>query len=114
VSIPFVHPLPEDFVLRLVAHTSTFDGGQPFTLRIGEESKTFPLPPLPQEISLPIDRIHHARSIGIDVPIPAVPSTRGYHDDDRTSGIALTEIRIDSMKTKRMYRNNPATSGNAK
>jgi len=94
VQIDMSSPLPRRFNLRLTARAFGPNAGLPFTMRIGEESRTFRLSTSVGEVTLPFMTDGNARTITIEVPQPASPRQLGQGNDDRRLGIALSRMSI--------------------
>ncbi len=94
VQIEMWSPLPRSFDLKLKAYAFGPNTQLPFTVRIGQQTRTFRLSSSPGYISLPFTTDGSEKLITIEVPQPTSPRELGLSSDSRTLGIALTEASI--------------------
>jgi phosphoglycerol transferase len=97
VQIKMSSPLPRRFDLRLMARAFGPNEQLPFTMRIGDESKTFRLPSSLGEVTLPFTTDGNTRTITIEVPQPTSRRQLGQGKDDRQLGIALVQMSIETQ-----------------
>jgi phosphoglycerol transferase len=94
VTLEFSMPLPEKFTVHLVAHAYGPNVGKEFLAHVGDNSIGFKLSASPEERKLKFSNPKRLRTIIIDIPLAVSPKELGLGDDDRSLGIALTELRI--------------------
>lgn len=99
VQIEMASALPPTFELKLTAFAFGPNTQLPFTIRIGEETKTFQAGATPSEVSLPFTTDGKKKLITIEVPQPTSPKQRGLSSDDRELNIALREMKIVEPKS---------------
>ncbi len=97
IQIKMSSPLPRRFDLRLMARAFGPNTQLPFTMRIGNESKTFRLPSSMSEVTLPFTTDGNARTISIEIPQPTSHRQLGQGNDDRQLGIALVQMSIETQ-----------------
>lgn len=98
VTLEFSIPLPEKFTVHLVAHAYGPNVGKEFMAHVGDNAIEFKLGALPEERLLKFSNPKGSRTIIIDIPSPVSPKELGLGGDDRSLGIALTELRIVPLK----------------
>ena len=94
VVIEFSKPLPEKFTINLVAHAFGPNVGKEFVAHVGASAISFKLAASPELRVLEFSNPQRVGTLRIDVPFPVSPKGLGMSADDRSLGIAFTELRI--------------------
>jgi len=94
VFLEFSRPLPEKFIVHLVAHAFGPNIGKEFKAHVGDSVIRFTLTASPEERVLKFNNSKRSRTIKIDIPSPTSPKELGLSTDDRRLGIAFTVLRI--------------------
>jgi phosphoglycerol transferase len=97
VTLEFSMPLPEKFIVHLVAHAFGPNVGKEFVAHVGGSAIRFTLRASPEEKVLEFSNVERSRTIRIDIPSPTSPKTLGLNGDERSLGIAFEELRITPL-----------------
>ncbi len=99
VILEFSMPLPEKFTVHVVAHAFGPNVGKEVVAHVGDSAIRFTLGASPEERVLEFSNPKRSRTIRIDVPSPISPKALGLSGDERSLGIAFTELRIAPSST---------------
>jgi len=94
VQIEMSSALPRTFDLHLTAGAFGPNAQLPFSIRIGDEAKTFRVSSSPSDVSFSFKTDGHEKLITIEIPQPTSPKQLGMNDDGRLLGIALSQMSI--------------------
>ena len=97
VTLEFSKALPEKFAVHLVARAFGPNVGKKFVAHAGDSDVRFTLAASPGERVLEFSNPQRSKIIKIDVPTPCSPKELGLRADQRSLGIGLTELRIESL-----------------
>lgn len=97
VTLEFSLPLPEKFTVHLTAYASGPNVGKEFVARVGGKAIKFSLGPSTETKVLEFSDTNHSKIIQIEIPSPTSPKELGLSDDERSLGIAFTELRITPL-----------------
>ncbi len=94
VKVEMLEPLPREFDLRLKARAFGPNAQKPFTIRIGDQMKTFRLAAEQSEVTIPFTTDGKQKLVTIQIPEPTSPQQLKLGSDSRPLGIALTRMTI--------------------
>lgn len=94
VILEFSEPLPEKFIIHLVAYAFGPNVGREFVAYVGDNASGFTLGKAPTGSELEFSNPKRSSMIKIDVPFPTSPRELGLSGDERRLGIALIKLRI--------------------
>ncbi len=97
VTLEFSRPLPEKFTVHLVASAFGPNVGKEFVAHVGDSTVRFTLAASSEDRVLEFSNPKRSKIIKIDVPSPCSPKELGLSGDDRSLGIAFTELRIEPL-----------------
>ena len=98
VSLQFVKPLPDHFVLHLRAQGFGPNAGRPTQVTVGDETQTFLPASEPADYALSFSNRHGANQISIKPVQPTSPSDLGINSDGRKLGLGLRRMWIESSR----------------
>ena len=97
VTLEFTTPLPEHFMMYLLAGAFGTNIGKEFVARVGDNAIRFTLGASPEEKVIDFSNLKRSRIIKIDVPSPISPKELGISGDERRLGIAFVKLRIEPL-----------------
>jgi len=94
VTFEFSAPLPERFIVHLVAYAYGPNIGKDFFVQVGESKTKFVLGATPEERVFEITNPNRLSTMKIFIPSPISPRELGLSDEDRRLGIAFSKLQI--------------------
>jgi phosphoglycerol transferase len=94
VVLHFSQPLPKHVRIGFKARAFNVNSTLPFTMRVGDQEKSFRVSEYEQELSLEFTTDGGQRSLDIEVPRPVSPQELGLSVDVRKLGIGLGAVDV--------------------